>query len=285
MNRDLVDVYISRFVERIICRINPNIKCHPTTGAYIYFLFKPYIERLRKIDNMKDVVKWLFENIPKPLATDVHSWMKKSFEEILSAFDSGNIILHDDIVKNINDDDALITILTTNIIEYLIYPIIVKGITEVEIYYDKTILPWDILRVISSDKYLVKMLNITDKLRLPVTITVRSRELTQLWTAEYTCGLLLFSSISCNNFSVSLFNTPFSPEYMINNTNRFVTPDRLQSGNYIVQIRIQSEDNRYYFDEIDFMYGFTMGAFLAGVDHNIFWKNLVRNEDGKIIKF
>ena len=217
MNKPNINV-----ITLIATEVHPRLIYHPTTIAYIQFIFGQYLGAPETITNAK-----------------------------------------------INLVDAMLPIIierSGNIIQY-------TG--------DNIVLPWDVQRVVAMGhpEELTKALGVMmNDVTLPVTVTIENKQFTHMLSAEFTCGLLLFSLVSNLDFHLTLFDVPFTKEYLITDKNRrsrFNVNDDDDIGAFSVNI----SNVKYTFTTPDFMQGFATGALWAGVDHHLYWSNLVQHTE------
>lgn len=124
------------------------------------------------------------------------------------------------------------------IIEHIIAEIL-DSINNIGKDSERTVLPWDIQKVIADNNELSKIFGITpDQKTLPLTITVGSQKFTHMLTMDFTMGLILFSDplVGNHNFSIIMFNELFTSEYIISSDVVHVSGITIGNHNYKVTV-------------------------------------------------
>ena len=255
-------------VESIITvgsQVQGNLTYHPTTIAYIQTLLTPYAEALEPAQDVESIRQWVPLAFKGELINHALSEMNKAIE-----------------AAEANNTDAL-SAGKVAAIEHLVAEIIEISGNNARQFEATIVLPWDVQASVSDDIELSEMLNITKgDNRLPVTVTIGPQSFTHMLTRDFTVGLLAFSLAAGVDFNITMFETPFSADY-------FVEDDDKHTGYvYYDGLALQSmftvdiNGKTYTFITPDFMQGFATGASWSGVDHHVYWSELTRhfNEAG-----
>jgi hypothetical protein len=247
-------------ITKIGHQIADNIIYHPTTITYIQGLLKPYAEAIETAQDTSSIEQWVPLAFPAGLAAEALTKMRASSVE------------NSDIVNTAK----------TSVIESIVSEILETAANDGISSNATIVLPWDVQTGISNDEELSRVTGITiDNKTLPVTITLRNKFFTHSLTKEFTLGLLLFSLRTNFDFQVTISNTPFTTDYIVDNNqlnkySGYTLHDQDSMRNFTVNIK----DITYTFDTPDLMQGFATGAMWAGVDHHDYWSELTQfNKD------
>jgi len=240
-------------IRDVINRINPNLKLHDSTIAYIRIIFTPVYNSLSGNDNVEQIKDW-GNNIFPPSGLDISSYI-------------------DDIIGQ--RPANILQSVKYGVIEWFINYLmneVTNFITDSgydEIGYDNIIFPWHVQYTISTNEYLPSILGIdVDDNTLPVNVIIQNTPTQYMFTDEFVYGLLLFSYAIGRDFHVSLFGFNIGPEYMSQHADQHFISN--QQETYSVDVI----GSKYYFHTSNFMQGFATGALWAGIDHHLYWSNL-----------
>ena len=173
------------------------------------------------------------------------------------------------------------------IIEYIITEIWEGAVNVSRDKRDITVLPWDAQQGIAYDEDLSQLFKIHKGMNcLPVTVTVRGQDFNYAYTEEYMIGLLLFIAVSKSDFTLTMFETLFTPDYIIPppETGEETEDDiiyherdsRFHFGNKQQPLSVIVGTQRYGFFTPQFLQGITIGAVWAGLHARNYWKNLTQ---------
>ncbi|CAH6420037.1 Hypothetical protein HVR_LOCUS1076 [uncultured virus] len=299
----------SEVITRVGSQVHPDKTLHPTSIAYIQTLLRPYADALEPAASLQGIVGWVPLALPGQLAeraileiiraiikvTPAVNWQgiikwipsvlpdglaEHAISEITKT--TANLTPNGEIDEN---DPEILRAARDTIIEYLTAEIVELSGNHAYDVNDMIILPWDIQGATGCDEELARMFGTKCEpktiLTLPVDVVVGPQHYSHKLTEELTCGILLFGAAvgDRRNFNISMFGTPFSPDYMLQQ-NRFSTG----SETYTVDVG----GRNYTFNSVAFMQGISTGAQWMGIDHHTIWSNLLdhsQSEDGVPISF
>ena len=89
---------------------------------------------------------------------------------------------------------------------------------------------------------------------------------------DFVSGLLLFSLVSGVDFQPTMFGAPFDSNYMFNSPR--------YNGHLQSKYSLLINNNKCYFNNPDFMQGFSTGSLWANLDHHNYWSDLRDYSDG-----
>lgn len=229
-----------------------GIVCHDSTIAYLQYLLRPYVEAINLTKDINKLPNWIHAAFPEYLAKDIDDHISNSRVKA----GKGEVFVG----------------IEYAIIEYIVSDIITLANHLVMDYHDHIIIPYDIQRVIEFDNEyrIVFQIYSTGQLsKLPIGVEViPGNKFTHLVSEEFFAGLLLFSAEMKIDFHVTMFDVPFSSDYMGNGNNRFTNR---KGDTYNILIA----GITYYFNWIDFLQGFSTGSLWTGKDYHI-WQHLTR---------
>lgn len=250
-----MDVLTNESIVSIGNEVNPNVVYHPTTVAYLRHLFSPYARIVDELQDIASIEKWIRLNYRGKFIDSTITEMRKS-----AGYEDGDII-----------SPAILRIAKVATIEHIIR--ILMYVTNEHAHHNMSniILPWEIQDEITDIPELSEMFNIrTGTDTLHVTVTVGTKSFIHDLTREFAAGLLLFSKTANINFNVTMFNAPFTVDFLDeeNNESGYVYNDEMLNFSVI------ADNITYTFYTSDFMRGFATGAMWTGVDHHNYWSEL-----------
>lgn len=256
-------------IKRIGSQVQPDYDVHPTTIAYVQQLLKPYAAALEPA-GLDGIKQWIPLAFPAEVA-------KHAEEALTKAVDTKTAEFTGDLTPEMQL--ALDVVAKETVIDYLVADLLEMAGKATREKGDHTMLPWDLKRGIAGDKELSTLFGITPEMKqLPVTVIVGAQKFTHELTEELAMGLLLFSdaSVGKTDFNITMFDVPFTTEYIVAPETRFQTEDGAYKKDFSVIVGGKS----YGFNTPDFMQGFATGAKWANVDHRAYWKDLTQYKYG-----
>jgi len=251
-----MDILNNDDIIHIGASVSVDAELHPATVAYIQLLFKPYIDAMEPANNVEAIKQWI--PLAFPGALGVHT-----LEHVMKA------------CTGINPDPVnpvSVQIVKRATFEFLTAEVLSNSGDITLGFEDKIMLPWDVKLALSKDQDLCQMFDVnTDVNKLEVTVTVGPQEFKHYLSAEFVCGLLIFSHVAKHDFKITIFGELFSIDYIVDVNNRFIDDEETKVVNYSVVIG----EHIYMFDSTDFMQGVATGAEWSRVDHHLYWKNLI----------
>lgn len=240
------------FIENISSELYPDLEIHPTTVAYIQTLLDPIVQVLNPVTDVDSILAW----IPQAFTGEFGD------EQVLT-------------LTNLKETGATVDEIKQSFFKGLVAALVQPSGAYVEGHEgDDVILPWDVQVNLGAgtdngdDVAIIFGVQPEDR-ALPVTITIGTNSFTHMLTCEFTYGLLLFFAVAGQQFIVTMFGVPLT----INNIVRFALEDPEYRSNYTVEIG----NMNHTFSTPEFMQGFATGAQWVGVDHHLYWKNLVHH--------
>lgn len=272
-----MEIYTHDVINAIAIDRSPGITYDPTSIAYIYVLFTPYIEELLFFTTYDYIVQWLNMHFPGDIGNNALQWIEYENEGAGDYFAEANPAEDPNYITELID-------VKRSVIKYLIIDLInaindILGFNDNTILLDTTVLPWDIQKAIYTDTDYKRIFGIIVsaeevKFNLPITANINGTLFNHDLNLEQTCGILLSTIVIGVNYNIEIYGAKISIDYM-RSDNRFT--NATNSGHYIVDIN----NKIYVFSTPYFIQGFITGCQWAKVDHKQYWKNLISFIDNK----
>lgn len=266
--------YITTYnIQQVSSLAFKSIVLHPTSIAYIQDVITPYAKVLDTATDIDGIKAWLplvLSGVVGPRAIDT------AVDELAK------------LKGGLREGPEFLELAKKAVVDVMIRRLISN--VEADIIFitgDNEVLPWDIKESIILDENLRKALKITQGYTmLPVEVIINDKSFTHEFTNEFTCGLLLYSLMSRNNFIIRLFGIPFNNNYFLNPQGNRYTKLCLNKRKPDYSILIGGVT--YCFVTTDFIQGFATGALWFNDDHHKYWSNLisyVENRHGAPLEF